>query len=1507
MTRWDASGADQVRQRLLSTYQVDPDLAREHARAEVDVANDYSGRQVLELFQNARDALLEQSGRVEVFVDGDVLLFANEGAGVSEEGLAALTHAHLSPKVGDMEVGRFGLGFKSLTAAADRIDVISGSLAVRFDRQMALAAVREVVPDVDVVAMLRAPFPVPEEETGELIRSGVLEWASTTVRMFLSPGSREPIVHAVRSLPAEVLLFSPQVTTLRRVVDGVATTTRLVAAGDRMCLESDGTVTEWLIAHSDVALPGGGTRANDGRDHVDLTWALPSRGADPGELWAFLPIGVQAPVPGILNSFWDVSQDRATVQGGSEHNKALATAAGELIVRVLAGRRNVTDPGATLDLLPPAPGKHVIALSVAERITKAVHQRATTAPLVPDLDGVPRIGTEMRVGPDVPSTAFMLWEQAVPTAERARWAHRSVAANPQRRDRATELGTAAADAEQWLSVLMIEPSVRSSVAALQTVSALLDSADPLLLAQLRTARVVLAGDGTTLLRLDPNQVHLSTDPADPPEQVVHPDVHADPLALDTLLKMGVREFGTTQRLVRLGETGAWKAFWRLANEASTAEFRAAVAQLRPIRPHVRTASGTWRPANEVLLIGPVVDQVTCPESAVDKDAHRPQHLAELGVAAEPTRNGCPDDDIVLHEYQEDRRHRYFADLNAARRKPSDKKVTVPRLDRRAGPLRFLKALETDEARARYTERLLAAEPSPPGVTVRYERDYYPPAEEPGPEVWAFRRYGILRTSLGLKPAALAVSGGLREYKHLLPVADVQDTTAAAYGIPTAWKELTRLQDHIDDLFAAHPERVPALCVEAARHDLARPDHLPGLAPDGTWATHPAADVRVTVDADLSRLLYPSVPIMPIGSRSDADRLATRWALAADLERSSALTVHLEPTGEVTPLTDFLPWLAAVDTDLEALEISWCDRVERIATRDDGTLVPQELDAVRDGDTIAVSIHAQDPDQAVVDALRLNAAHAAAAAAARTAFENDARRHELTELPTDAARLAHLIPLERLRELLPATVREALADADGEQLARALAALHGTRVLDAAQEPLRRSLPDTPFQWAGGTAARSFTTRYGFDEALAGAADGRREPSVAVWGPSKLPPLHPYQEELVELIHDALGSPDPRGCVYLPTGAGKTRTVVEALIRRARSGLIHWPLVWIAQSDELCEQAVDAWTRVWRSEGPPEKLTVSRLWGQNRVLPADHGHVVVASIQKLERDRTQALHPWLDEPGLVVVDEAHRSITTTYTQTLTWLGARKGSTPLLGLTATPRRSSDGETTRLVRRYGDRLIEATCLSPDPFSALRDLRVLAEADHQVLDGIKIELNDAELKYLGTFEDIPESVARVLSDNPDRNRTVLDAIRRHLPGPVLVFAANVEHAELLAALLAADDIAAMAISGRTPRSARRDAVERLRAGELQVVTNYNVLTEGFDAPGVTALVIARPTYSWNRYMQMLGRGLRGPLNGGTERCTVIDVKDNIARWHGTDAFEQFRDYWTSPAERPAPDPSAR
>ena len=80
---------------------------------------------------------------------------------------------------------------------------------------------------------------------------------------------------------------------------------------------------------------------------------------------------------------------------------------------------------------------------------------------------------------------------------------------------------------------------------------------------------------------------------------------------------------------------------------------------------------------------------------------------------------------------------------------------------------------------------------------------------------------------------------------------------------------------------------------------------------------------------------------------------------------------------------------------------------------------------------------------------------------------------------------------------------------------------------------------------------------------------------------------------------------------------------------------------------------------------------------------------------------------------------------------------------------------------------------------------------------------------------------------------------------------------------------------------------------GELQVLANFGVLTQGFDAPATRAIYVARPTFSPNIYQQMIGRGLRGPLNGGKERCLIVNVRDNWITYGDKLAFYEFEHLW--------------
>lgn len=302
-------------------------------------------------------------------------------------------------------------------------------------------------------------------------------------------------------------------------------------------------------------------------------------------------------------------------------------------------------------------------------------------------------------------------------------------------------------------------------------------------------------------------------------------------------------------------------------------------------------------------------------------------------------------------------------------------------------------------------------------------------------------------------------------------------------------------------------------------------------------------------------------------------------------------------------------------------------------------------------------------------------------------------------------------------------------------------------------------------------------------------------------------------------------------------------VTESLIRSYENGSLRGTVIWLADRDELCEQAVSSWREVWRAKGPPGSLRISRLWGQTNDLVDDvreRHHVVVATFQSLVRRINQSRYDWLKDAGCVVVDEAHGSVTPSYTTILTSLGLdpRHTARPLIGLTATPFRGRaidpGSETDRLVKRYGGKRFDKHVFrDDDPYPLLREEKVLSEAEFQNLDGIEIELSDEELAQFEQFDQLPPAVESRLALDEGRNRRIVESVGAlDRSWPILVFAASIKHAELLAARFSLLGISARAISSHSDPSARRRAIEQFKAGEVQVLTNVGVLTTGFDAP---------------------------------------------------------------------------
>ena len=168
----------------------------------------------------------------------------------------------------------------------------------------------------------------------------------------------------------------------------------------------------------------------------------------------------------------------------------------------------------------------------------------------------------------------------------------------------------------------------------------------------------------------------------------------------------------------------------------------------------------------------------------------------------------------------------------------------------------------------------------------------------------------------------------------------------------------------------------------------------------------------------------------------------------------------------------------------------------------------------------------------------------------------------------------------------------------------------------------------------------------------------------------------HQRQAQTEVLSALAGPDPRVILHMPTGAGKTRTalhVVAARLRQREPSVV----VWLAYSEELCEQAASEFETAWSHLGN-RGLHVYRFWGPGRDLDIDDvndGFMVAGLAKTVERAKRDGdfIARLADRTSLVIIDEAHQGTAHTYQFLLEYLVERHETTGLLGLTATPGRT------------------------------------------------------------------------------------------------------------------------------------------------------------------------------------------------------------------------------------------
>lgn len=468
---------------------------------------------------------------------------------------------------------------------------------------------------------------------------------------------------------------------------------------------------------------------------------------------------------------------------------------------------------------------------------------------------------------------------------------------------------------------------------------------------------------------------------------------------------------------------------------------------------------------------------------------------------------------------------------------------------------------------------------------------------------------------------------------------------------------------------------------------------------------------------------------------------------------------------------------------------------------------------------------------------------------------------------------------------------------------------GRRALIAAAATARTAFEAAPPErWRrGNLGALDFVRRIGLPDVFAGAGVEHPPDHEDVDAFSALSPLHAYQEQVAAGMVEVLRAgtwEQRRAIVWLPTGTGKTRVTVETLLMEC---LLEPPrncVIWLADRDELCEQAIESFRHVWMIRGRESRtarggmlptLRVIRLWGgrpweEPPVWPT----VVVASVQtlaqRLHDERFQEQLAVLGERAAAIVfDEAHHLVAPSWSRVLEALGlartanylgrSRTTAPPLFGLTATPARSSQDEIEQLSRRFHGRLIEPaeewrTMASFQREGFLSHLQVV-----EVPTGYTLCLTEKERTQLSLWLQLPGTALQRAGADAQRTARIVRDLEPRLGSlrSVLLFACSVEHAHTIASVLERRGIRAAALDGGTSRAVRWQTIQRFRTGQLQVLVNYDLLATGFDAPNVDAVAIARPVASRVLFAQMVGRGLRGPRNGGTPACQLLDYRDDL------------------------------
>ena len=445
----------------------------------------------------------------------------------------------------------------------------------------------------------------------------------------------------------------------------------------------------------------------------------------------------------------------------------------------------------------------------------------------------------------------------------------------------------------------------------------------------------------------------------------------------------------------------------------------------------------------------------------------------------------------------------------------------------------------------------------------------------------------------------------------------------------------------------------------------------------------------------------------------------------------------------------------------------------------------------------------------------------------------------------------------------------------------------------------------PTRWhPGSLVVKRFVDIIEFPEEFSGIKEDLKKPDYEFFKKEPIKELQDFQNEIIEKTLKELKIKGNRLMISMPTGSGKTTTVVKGALDHIMSLENNEVnnIIWLAHTEELCEQAYNSFKNEIEARNDNKKgIFLFRFWkkylksnidnllsiGVNEKTP----FIMICTPLKTYNfmNENLDLKAFLsNKTSLVIIDEAHRTGAKTYKNIIDILCKENNSTSFIGLTATPYRTEyNNKQPELETKSLTDLFNKNLIIPEKTLGNNLVKIKTELQNRGYLSkpikISIDMKDqisidfAECTHTENFIKIDRLLQKFV-DKDTRRKSILHFIKKQnfdSNSKILYFGPSKRDVREMSVMLRQSGYPSDYITSETRLSTRRKIIEDFSLGKVQFLCNCEILTTGFDEPKIDHVIMARPTISQVLYEQMIGRGLRGKKFGGTEICKILVCED--------------------------------